>query len=245
MLFQGLDEREARQAWQPFIDAIRATDELTIREPFTFAVMPARHFWDPAYLRHHVPNAIIADDRAGASPSDVYWSGDAGQAGQYLHAYTSTWLPASLLDAGDERRLMEALFAASRHWPVALHFNKGLAGAPAHIIDEAAGTAMNPVALRSFALAIIAAEGPPAHPGIRGHQPDLAQGRADARRVRDATLALRRVVPDAGSYVSESDYFEADWGRAFWGDRYPRLRAIKSRYDPHRLFTVHHGVGSE
>lgn len=37
----------------------------------------------------------IADDRTGASPNDVYWSGDAGQSGQYLHGYTSTWLPAA------------------------------------------------------------------------------------------------------------------------------------------------------
>jgi FAD/FMN-containing dehydrogenase len=245
MVFQGLDERQARQAWQPFVDTIRTTDGLTMREPFTTPVMPARNFWNPAYLRQHVPNAIVADDRTGASPSDVYWSGDAGQVGQYLHGYTSTWLPGALLAERDVRRLADALFAASRHWPVGLHFNKGLAGAPQDVIEAAAQTAMNPVALHAFALAIIAADGPPAHPGIPGHAPDLARARADARRVRDATLTLRSVVPDAGTYVSESDYFEADWGRACWGDRHARLRAIKSRYDPHRLFNVHHGVGSE
>jgi len=245
MLFQGLDERAARQTWQPFIDSLHGAADVAIRESFTFAVVPARSFWDPAYLRRHVPNAIVADDRTGASPSDVYWSGDAAQAGQYLHAYTSTWLPASLLDERNLPTLADALFAASRHWAVGLHFNKGLAGAPPEVIDAAANTAMNPVASRSFALAIIAAEGPPAHPGVRGHEPDLVLARSDARRVREATLALRRVVRDAGSYVPESDYFETDWGRAFWGEHYARLRAIKSRYDPRGLFTVHHGVGSE
>ena len=187
----------------------------------------------------------IADDRTGASPNDVYWSGDAGQSGHYLHGYTSTWLPAALLDERDARMLVDALFAASRHWTVGLHFNKGLAGAPADVIDEAARTAMNPVAMRSFALAIIAAEGPPGHPDVHGHEPDLVRARSDARHVRDATLALRRAVPDPGSYVAESDYFEIDWGRAFWGEHYARLRAIKSRYDPQRIFSVHHGVGSE
>ena len=47
------------------------------------------------------------------------------------------------------------------------------------------------------------------------------------------------------SYVSESDYFEADWRNAFWGANYARLLAVKDRYDPEGLFVVHHGVGSE
>jgi FAD/FMN-containing dehydrogenase len=56
---------------------------------------------------------------------------------------------------------------------------------------------------------------------------------------------LRKVAPEPGSYVSESDYFEADWQRSFWGTNYPRLLAVKERYDPEGLFVVHHGVGSE
>lgn len=56
---------------------------------------------------------------------------------------------------------------------------------------------------------------------------------------------LRKRVPNHGSYVSESNYFEADWRRAFWGANYPRLRQIKDRYDADGLFFVHHGVGSE
>ncbi len=52
-------------------------------------------------------------------------------------------------------------------------------------------------------------------------------------------------MPDAGSYVSESNYFERGWQRAFWGSNYPRLRAVKQKYDPEGLFFVHHGVGSE
>src|ERR1700727_284736 len=47
------------------------------------------------------------------------------------------------------------------------------------------------------------------------------------------------------SYVSETDYFEADWQQAFWGAHYARLKQIKRRYDPEGLFFVHHSVGSE
>lgn len=57
--------------------------------------------------------------------------------------------------------------------------------------------------------------------------------------------ALLRVAPGAGSYVSESKYFECGWQAAFWGRNYPRLAAAKRKYDPAGFFFVHHGVGSE
>ena len=56
---------------------------------------------------------------------------------------------------------------------------------------------------------------------------------------------MREVAPAGGSYVSESNYFNPSWSEAFWGTNYPRLRAIKRKYDPDGLFFVHHGVGSE
>ena len=56
---------------------------------------------------------------------------------------------------------------------------------------------------------------------------------------------LRKVVPEPGSYLAETSYFERDWQKSFWGSNYPRLRQIKDKYDPDGLFLVHHGVGSE
>ena len=56
---------------------------------------------------------------------------------------------------------------------------------------------------------------------------------------------LLKVVPSPGSYVSESDFFERSWQQSFWGSNYPRLLAVKQKYDPKGLFFVHHGVGSE
>ena len=83
-------------------------------------------------------------------------------------------------------RLVDALFAATRQWEFALHFNKGLAGAPADALDAARDTAMNPDVLGAFALAMCGAHGPPAYPGMPGPGPDLprreASRRASARR---------------------------------------------------------------
>ncbi len=104
---------------------------------------------------------------------------------------------------------------------------------------------MNPAVVDAFTLAIIADGEGPRYPGMGRPPLDLAAARRDARAIDLAAAELRKVVPHPGSYVSESNYFNPLWQRAFWGDHYPRLRAMKKRYDPEGLFIVHHGVGSE
>ena len=169
----------------------------------------------------------------------MWWSGDAAQVGWFLHGYESAWLSASLLQ--QQESLVDALFAASRHWPLELHFNKGLAGGLASAATAARDTATNPAMLDAFALAIIGSFGPSAYSTTL----DLDVARRDARAIGAAMTELRKVAPDAGAYVSESSFFQSDWQRAYWGSNYPRLRAAKARYDPDGLFFVHHGVGSE
>ena len=78
-------------------------------------------------------------------------------------------------------------------------------------------TATNPAMLDAFALAIAGAPGPPAYPSITGHEPDAAAAGADAAAVGSAMDMLRALVPDAGSYLSESDFFDARWRKSFWG----------------------------
>ena len=126
-----------------------------------------------------------------------------------------------------------------------MHFNKGLAGAPDEEIEAARNTAMNPAVLNAFALAIIGADAPPSFAGMPDAQPDLKAAGAAAAQIEKAMDELLRVAPSNGSYVSESDFFEADWQRSFWGKNYPRLERIKQKYDAEGLFFVHHGVGSE
>ncbi len=246
MVFQGLTQQQALDRWKPFVQSLQASPErFTFAAPFEAVALPAHRLWDPAFLVRNAPSFVIAADRPGAALSDVFWRGDGRQAGQYLHGYASTWLPESLLAQDARARLASAIFAATRHWAISLHFNKGLAGAPDEALAQARQTSMHPQALDAFALAISSAEEPPAYPSIRGHAPDVLRGRERARRIDAAMNELQRLVPRVASYVSEGDFFAADWQHGFWGDHYPRLRRIKARYDPHGLFVVHHGVGSE
>ena len=116
---------------------------------------------------------------------------------------------------------------------------------PAETVAAARDTATNPAVIDAFALAIIAGEGPPAFPGLPGHEPDLAEARQNAARIAQAMAELRKAAPGAGSYVAESGYFEEKWQSSYWGDNYPRLLSIKNKYDPAGLFFVRHGVGTE
>ena len=151
----------------------------------------------------------------------------------------------SLLATERQAQLCDALFTASRYRPVELHFQKGLAGASPQAVAASRDTAMNPKVLDAFVLAIVGGEGPPSYPGLVGHQPDLPVARKAAGETAEAIRALKNLAPDGGSYFAESDFFEPDWQQAYWGTNYPRLLAIKRKYDPEGLFVVHHGVGSE
>ncbi|KAF8904597.1 FAD-binding domain-containing protein [Mucidula mucida] len=53
------------------------------------------------------------------------------------------------------------------------------------------------------------------------------------------------VGTDAGSYSNEADSLEPNFKTTFYGPYYDRLSEIKRKYDPHDLFIVVKGVGSE
>jgi hypothetical protein len=52
-------------------------------------------------------------------------------------------------------------------------------------------------------------------------------------------------VQNSGSYSNEADVREPNFQVTFFGENYARLSEIKAKYDPHDLFIVGAGVGSE
>lgn len=270
MVSFGLDTGQAKKSWQPFLDWVaRSPQAYSIEGRLVIGSIPARHWWDVQWWKEHWAemafpdrNALNAwidyaleialpqpvfdfDQRPGAGPNNAWWKGDAGQAGWFIWGFESLWLPASLLENDAQQGLADALFASSRYSSVELHFNKGLAGAPPEAIAAAKATAMNPAVVSAFALAIAAGAQGPAYPGIPGHGPSVVAGRKAAERISRCMNQLRALTGETGAYVSESNYFEDGWQQSYWGSNYPRLAAIKRKYDPDGLFFVHNGVGSE
>jgi FAD/FMN-containing dehydrogenase len=241
MVSQGLDAAAAREAWQAFFAWVHAgKQDFDVIDDLGARVVPARRWWDVMGN-----SSMTRDWRPGAPAYRGWWKGDSAQVGAFLHAYDSLWLPAALLQGERQAALTEALFAASRHKEVQLHFNKGIAGSSAEAIAATGETAMNPAVLKAFALAIIADGEGPAYPGMPRAPIDEVAARKDADKIGASAQELRRLVPDAGSYVSESNYFNPRWQTAYWGSHYRRLRAVKAKYDPDGLFIGHNGVGSE
>jgi FAD/FMN-containing dehydrogenase len=245
MTFQGLDQQEAEALWRPFLDEIEASpQDFHIESAPVIVALPASRFWDPTFLKP-LGDFVRTDDRPGAPASNIFWAGDQEQSGQVLHGYQSVWMPAALLQKDAEAKLADAIFAASRHWGVSLHFNKGLAGAPAPALAASGDTATNPAALNAFALLISGAEGPPAYPGIPGREADVVTARREAEAINHAVNEIKTRLGSTGSYLAESNFFEDAWQDAFWGNNAGRLDAVKAKYDPDNLFIVHHGVGSQ
>jgi len=245
MVFSGMTREQALAAWAPFLDWSRANPAYTLIREFNAISLPARHFWDAGFLKRNGTGFIVSDDRRGAPEHHFLWAADHEQVGWTIQAYKSLWLQAELLDQDRCAKLADAVFACTRHWEMALHFNKGLAGAPAPEIEAARNTSMNPAVLNAFALVIIGSGAPPAFAGMPAAEPDLAAARDAAARIGLAIAELSSLAPSGGSYVAETDFFERNWQSSFWGRNYPELARIKRKYDPDGLFFVHHGVGSE
>jgi FAD/FMN-containing dehydrogenase len=246
LIFQGIDQQQVNDIWQPFFDWLEnSKPDYAVGPERLIGTVPARHWWDADFLKKNLSNLVLSDTRTGVPETHIWYEGNQGEVGRYWHGYESMWVPAMLLESEEKARLADPLFAAGRHWGVALHFNKGLAGAPPEAIGAARETATNPAVLSAFALAIIGGGGPPVYPGIVSHEPDLSAARKNAGAIRNSMDELRKIVPEAGSYVSESNFFNQSWQQSFWGSNYAKLREIKTKYDPTGLFFVHHGVGSE
>ena len=237
----GLDGKSAQAVWKPFFEWITASpDDYAITDALGANGHNARQVWEV-----QGNPSMTLDSRPGAPKHHGWWKGDQAQVGMFLNGYDSLWLPERLLHEDKGKLLSDALFAASRYKKIYLHINKGLAGATPDAIAATLDTATNPAVTEAFALAIIADGQKSAYPGEPRAAVDLEVARKDARAIDLAAAELRKIAPNAGSYVSESNFFNRNWQRDYWGKNYSRLQIIKAKYDPAGLFFVHHGVGSE
>ena len=118
--------------------------------------------------------------------------------------------------------------------PERLHFNKGLAGGrPKRSPREI----LRPIRrCRRFRAGHSRHGRSSRYPGTaRSHD----QNRARRRRRHDrATAILRKIAPEPGSYVSESNYFNRNWQAEYWGANHaawlPDQGEIRSRRAFHR-----------
>ncbi len=223
LVFEGITAKEAEEVWQPFRDWIERNGDTFSMKVNSFQI-PGDRMWNHAYLKEHVPSAIERDPRTDQPANQFWWAGDGEQVSTYWYAYQSRWVPLDLFEGANAKTFAASLFEASRHWSVALHFNKGQAGASAEAVQHGRETSMNPGVYKAAALIIVAASAP-AFPGVPGHEPDNAEGEVARARVAAAMKFIRDVTPGAGSYVNEADYFEPNWQQEFWGENYQRLGA--------------------
>ncbi|KAK8018987.1 FAD binding domain-containing protein [Apiospora marii] len=61
----------------------------------------------------------------------------------------------------------------------------------------------------------------------------------------DLLPQLEKVTPHGAAYLNEADFQAKNFEKLFYGDNYPRLLAIKRKYDPKGLFYAKTAVGSE
>lgn len=246
LVFQEFDKDTAAAMWRELLDRLmKSPNDFAVESPFSIEALPARRWWDVDYLQEYSKGSVLQDPRSNAPRSHAWWTGDTEQVGEFIHGYESRWLSASLLKGEMQRNLVDALFAASRHWTVSLHFNKGLAGVGAQAAAAACDTSINPAALDAFALAIIAGGRSAKYSLGFAQDEGLPQANRDATEIGLAMSELNKLGSSYGSYVSEGSYFQNRWQETFWGANYVRLKEIKSKYDPSGLFFVRHGVGSE
>ncbi len=242
LAFIDLSEEQALSVWEPFRAWLESRPG-DYRHDLGFMVLPFEKLWDLDFWLENAPTMVELDPRKDQPAGQFWWASNQKAVSEYIYNYQSRWLPLRLFD--EPEQLAETLFAASRHWELSLYVNKGLAGIPDEALQRDRNTSINPAVFEAAAWVLMVASEANAFPGVPGHEPDKQKAREAAARISAGMKIIRDATPNAGTYSSESDYHEPGWQEAFWGSHYPRLLAIKKKYDPQGLFQTHHSVGSE
>src|SRR5262249_36544005 len=156
--------------------------------------IPANRMWNYEFFHQYASEVIRVDERPGQPAGQFWWADDGEQVSAYWYAYQSRWIPIDRFEGDEAPKLAAALFAASRHWDLGVHINKGQAGASADAVARGRQTAMNPAVFRAAVLVILGAA-ETAVPGLSGHEPDLAKARSARDGVSAAMQILRAATP--------------------------------------------------
>ncbi len=130
LLFQDLSEEEVASTWAPLKqwveqDAAKFSYEL---EPI---FIPAREMWNFNYWKENHPELVELNLDPGHGGIEYWWASNSAEVSAFCFTYQSRWIPLALFRKDARKVFADKLFTASRYWPLAMHINKGLAGAAA------------------------------------------------------------------------------------------------------------------
>ena len=108
-----------------------------------FFALPARHFWDPAVLKTRPGRRDRRRPRRRAG-GQHFLGGQSRRGGRGLVRLPIRLAAGIAARSRPARKPRRCAVCGGEHRGVALHFNKGLAGAPAEAIAAAKDTPMNP-----------------------------------------------------------------------------------------------------
>ncbi|WP_028792911.1 FAD-binding oxidoreductase [Thalassobaculum salexigens] len=244
MTFIDLALDEVRRIWAPVLD-LAAGEGYSFTEELVLYDTPARKWWDLEFRAREMPETIVLDQASSKAGTRFFWNGDNGETNVFWAGYESAWLSQGLLGEAKAAMLADTIIDAAKLVRFAFHFQKGLAGASEERLADARDTPVHPSVLDAFALLLVAGAQQNVIEDVAGQELDEPALREKAARIKGVYERFRAIEPDTGSYSAEMNFHEEDWQGMAWGDNYPRLLAIKNRYDPDGLFTGHHQVGSE
>ncbi|AIT09033.1 FAD-binding protein [Candidatus Francisella endociliophora] len=240
MVTQGLTEKQALDIWKPFKEWVHKQRGLYYNTKYID--IPPTKVWNYDFWHKNYPDMVTKNTGPDARDGEFWWSSNTGEVSAYWYTYQSWYLPESLFDSKDINKTAETFYKVSRLAPVSIQINKGLAGASEQAIKLTKQTSMHPGVFDAGALAIMSYSSDKPQLGKPKMTPEIKKRVDNIYKAMGMIMAL---VPKAGTYANEADYFQKDWQKVFWGNNYNQLLKIKNKYDPSGLFYCHHCVGRE
>ncbi len=243
LLSQGFTKADVYKAWAPMQAFVDQAPKLYNMHLNVFEI-PPRQMWNYNFYAKHYPKLVTQNTGPDARPGEFWWTTNSGEVSTYWYTYQSWWLPQKLFTQKQGIRLANIFYKVSRLDKFSFHLQKGLSGASKEAIARTRDTAIHPAAFDAVGLIIMSAGSNNTYPGVSGYAPNNKMAHLAVNKINKAMRFFINAAPQAGSYANEADYFQKNWQQAFWGANYPRLLAIKHRYDPNNIFNCHHCVGS-